>query len=61
MELGLENKVALVAGGSSGLGLTVAKHLSAEGLMSRSAHATRTGSRPPDVRSARSRAAGLYD
>lgn len=31
MELGLENKVALVAGGSSGLGLAAARELAAEG------------------------------
>lgn len=31
MDLGLENKVALVAGGSSGLGLAMAKELAAEG------------------------------
>ena len=31
MDLGLENKVALVAGGSSGLGLAVARELAAEG------------------------------
>lgn len=31
MDLGLENKVALVAGGSSGLGLAIAKELAAEG------------------------------
>lgn len=31
MELGLDGKVALVAGGSSGLGLAVAKELAAEG------------------------------
>src|SRR5215468_12075378 len=31
MDLGLENKVALVAGGSSGLGLAAAMELAAEG------------------------------
>jgi 3-oxoacyl-[acyl-carrier protein] reductase len=31
VDLGLENKVALVAGGSSGLGLAMAKELAAEG------------------------------
>ena len=31
MDLGLKNKVALVAGGSTGLGLAVAKRLSREG------------------------------
>lgn len=31
MDLGLENKVALVAGGSSGIGLAIAKELAAEG------------------------------
>src|SRR5688500_18891539 len=31
MDLGLRNKVALVAGGSAGLGLAIAKELAAEG------------------------------
>ena len=31
MDLGLEGKVALIAGGSSGLGLATAKELAAEG------------------------------
>ena len=31
MELGLENRVALIAGGSSGIGLAVAKELASEG------------------------------
>ena len=31
MDLGLENKVALVAGGSSGIGLAVATELAREG------------------------------
>ncbi|MFD6157050.1 SDR family NAD(P)-dependent oxidoreductase [Nocardia sp. NPDC060256] len=31
MDLGLENKVALVAGGSSGIGLAIARELAAEG------------------------------
>jgi 3-oxoacyl-[acyl-carrier protein] reductase len=31
LDLGLENKVALVAGGSSGLGLAAAQELAAEG------------------------------
>lgn len=42
MDLGLGNKVALVAGGSSGLGLAVAKELAAEG-----AHVA-IGARDPD-------------
>jgi 3-oxoacyl-[acyl-carrier protein] reductase len=42
MDLGLENKVALVAGGSSGLGLATAMELAAEG-----AHVA-VGARDPD-------------
>ena len=50
MELGLENKVALVAGGSSGLGLAAATELAAEG-----AHVA-IGARDPDRLAAAERA-----
>jgi 3-oxoacyl-[acyl-carrier protein] reductase len=52
VEFGLENKVALVAGGSSGLGLAVAKELAAEG-----AHVA-IGARDPDRLVAAGRAVG---
>jgi NAD(P)-dependent dehydrogenase (short-subunit alcohol dehydrogenase family) len=49
LDLGLEERVALIAGGSSGIGLATALELAGEGATWRSARVTRNGSRRPSA------------